>query len=78
MMPVSHRVAAAFGAAAKPAGPQRVRATNSGTVVIAVATTFALLSALMSLLPDTAPPSDDLAQTRLRGSLPAVVDPAAP
>lgn len=76
-MPVSHRVGASFsGHTAQPAlsrARTAARSANSSTLVIAVATTFALLSALASLMPETAPGTpDDLASARLRGSLPAL------
>lgn len=81
MMPMSHRIGTTFDAPAATPAMARiaapVRAANSATLVIAVATTFALLSALVSLLPDTAVP-DDLARAHLRGSLAAVGEPAVP
>jgi hypothetical protein len=78
MMPVSHRVGAAFAApSAAPVAARdkaRARPANSSTFVIVVAATFALFSALASLIPDgaTKPVADDLALAHLRGSLPAI------
>ena len=74
MMPMSHRIGTDAMPAKLASGlAAPARRANSGTVVIAVATTFALLSALISLLPDRAAiASDDLAQAPLRGTLPAI------
>ena len=79
MMPVSQRIGASFDAslkepAARPTRARARRSANSSTLAIVVATTFALLTALVSLAPDPATRAapDDLAVAPLRGTLPAI------